>query len=110
MKCYPCLKKSRKHLASFGTITNGSPAVPLAVTPETYRTWDSGRRAVPVTALSRARDLAGAPNDQALLPLGTLAPLLGIHVRTLRNAGRRRLDVQEFLHRRRLKEVPPERR
>ena len=63
-------------------------AAELGVSPETYRVWDSGRRPAPARILNRARALVVHRNDQELLPLGVLAILIGVHVRTLRNAAR----------------------
>ena len=56
--------------------------------PESYRTWDAGRRATPPKLLARARALATHRNDQELLPLPVLALLIGVHVKTLRAAAR----------------------
>ena len=63
-------------------------AAELGVSPETYRVWDSGRRPTPARILERARALVAYRHDQALLPLRVLATLIGVHVRTLRNAAR----------------------
>ena len=63
-------------------------AAELAVSRETYRVWDSGRRPAPSQIVDRARLLVEHRNDQALLPLGVVALLIGVHVRTLRNAAR----------------------
>jgi len=63
-------------------------AVALGVAPETYRVWDSGRRPAPARILNRALALVAHRNDQELLSLGVLAILIGVHVRTLRNAAR----------------------
>ena len=60
----------------------------LGVSPESYRTWDSGRRATPPKLLARARALAAHRNDHDLLPLPVLALLIGVHVKTLRAAAR----------------------
>ena len=60
----------------------------LGVSPESYRTWDSGRRATPPKMLARARALATHRDEQALLPLPVLALLIGVHVKTLRAAAR----------------------
>ena len=60
----------------------------LGVSPESYRTWDAGRRATPPKMLARARALATHRNDHALLPLPVLALLIGVHVKTLRAAAR----------------------
>ena len=60
----------------------------LGVPPESYRTWDAGRRATPPKILARARALATHRDDHALLPLPVLALLVGVHVKTLRSAAR----------------------
>ena len=61
----------------------------LCVSEETYRTWDSGRRSVPVAVLHRARRVVAERVRQTeLLPLGQLAAELGVHVRTLQAAAR----------------------
>ena len=68
----------------------------LGVSPESYRTWDAGRRATPPKILARARALATHRDEQALLPLPVLALLIGVHVKTLRAAARDgRLPVTE---------------
>ena len=56
--------------------------------PESYRTWDAGRRAPPPKVLARARALATHRDDHELLPLSMLALLVGMHVKTLRAAAR----------------------
>ena len=56
--------------------------------PESYRTWDAGRRATPPKMLARARALATHCDEQALLSLPVLALLIGVHVKTLRAAAR----------------------
>ena len=68
----------------------------LGVSLETFRTWDSGRRAVPADVICRARAVtAEYPRRTELLPLAQLAAELGVHVRTLQAAARTgRLDVQ----------------
>ena len=63
-------------------------AAMLGVSPESYRTWDAGRRATPPKMLARARALAMHRDDHALLPLPVLALLIGVHVKTLRAAAR----------------------
>jgi DNA-binding transcriptional regulator YiaG len=67
----------------------------LSVAPETYRTWDSGRRAVPARMLQHARAVVPHHARQTeLLPLGQLANELHVHVRTLQAAVRTgRLDA-----------------
>ena len=63
-------------------------AATLGASPESYRTWDAGRRAPPPTVLARARALATHRDDHELLPLPVLALLVGVHVKTLRAAAR----------------------
>ena len=63
-------------------------AAMLGASPESYRTWDAGRRAPPPKMLARVRALATHRNEQALLPLPVLALLIGVHVKTLRSAAR----------------------
>ena len=63
-------------------------ALMLRASPESYRTWDAGRRATPPKMLARARALATHRNDHELLPLPVLALLIGVHVKTLRSAAR----------------------
>ena len=63
-------------------------AAMLGVSPESYRTWDAGRRATPPKILARARALGTHRDDHALLPLPVLALLIGVHVKTLRAAAR----------------------
>ena len=63
-------------------------ALMLGASPESYRTWDAGRRATPPKLLARARALATHRNDHELLPLPVLALLIGVHVKTLRAAAR----------------------
>ena len=60
----------------------------LGVAAETYRTWDSGRRATPDPWLAKARTLAAREDPARLWSLEALAAELGVHVRTLRNAAR----------------------
>ena len=60
----------------------------LGASPESYRTWDAGRRAPPPKVLARARALATHQDDHKLLPLSVLALLIGVHVKTLRAAAR----------------------
>ena len=60
----------------------------LGASPESYRTWDAGRRATPPRTLARARALGTHRDDHALLPLPVLALLIGVHVKTLRAAAR----------------------
>ena len=63
-------------------------AAMLSASPESYRTWDTGRRVTPPKMLARARALATHRDEQALLPLSVLALLIGVHVKTLRAAAR----------------------
>ena len=63
-------------------------AAMLGASPESYRTWDAGRRATPPKMLARARALATHRDDHALLPLPVLPLLIGVHVKTLRAAAR----------------------
>ena len=63
-------------------------AATLGASPESYRTWDAGRRAQPLKILARARALATHRDDHELLPLPVLALLIGVHVKTLRAAAR----------------------
>ena len=63
-------------------------AAMLGVPPESYRTWDAGRRATPSQVMARAKALATHRDDHALLPLPVLALLIGVHVKTLRSAAR----------------------
>ena len=63
-------------------------AAMLGASPESYRTWDAGRRVTPPKILARARALATHRNDHDLLPLPVLALLVGVHVKTLRAAAR----------------------
>ncbi len=66
----------------------------LGISPETYRTWDSGRRVVPEAWLVNARELVAAKDPSRLWSLQQLAIELGVHVRTLRDAARSgRLEV-----------------
>jgi len=61
----------------------------LSVPLETLRTWDSGRRPVPLVVRQRAHDVvAHHRRQEALLPLAELARELGVHVRTLQAAVR----------------------
>ncbi len=63
-------------------------AAQLNVPLETYRPWDAGRRDPPPQLLTRARTLAGYPDETVLLPLPVLALMIGVHVRTLHAAAR----------------------
>ena len=53
-------------------------AAMLGVSAESYRTWDTGRRAPPPQVMARARALATHRDDHALLPLPVLALLIGV--------------------------------
>ncbi len=70
-------------------------AAALGVSAETYRTWDSGRRAVPLAWMEKARALAAEhAARQDFLTLPSLARELGVHRRTLEAAVRDgRLEV-----------------
>ena len=46
------------------------------------------RREPPPQLLTRARTLAGYPDEMVLLPLPVLALMIGVHVRTLHAAAR----------------------
>ncbi len=71
------------------SLSQAAFAAELGVSPETYRVWDSGRRPPPAHVLDRARAVVvHRVDDQEFLPLGVLATLIGVHVRTLRNAAR----------------------
>ena len=61
----------------------------LSVPLETVRTWDSGRRSIPLNMLQRAK-LAATEHtrNSELLSLDQLARELGVHQRTLRAAAR----------------------
>lgn len=61
----------------------------LSVPLKTFRPWDSGRRAIPVAVLRRARDVvAHYQRQHELLPLSQLAQELRVHIRTLQAAVR----------------------
>jgi DNA-binding transcriptional regulator YiaG len=60
----------------------------LGVSVQSYRPWDSGRRAVPADWLDKARALAAAHDPERIWALSELASTLGVHVRTLRDAAR----------------------
>ena len=70
------------------TCSQAAFAAELGVSPDTYRVWDAGRRPTPIRILDRARVLVTHQNDQQPLPLRILATMIGVHVRTLRNAAR----------------------
>jgi transcriptional regulator with XRE-family HTH domain len=70
-------------------LTQREFATLLSVPVETLRTWDSGRRRVPLVVLKRARDVVVHHRRQEELPpLVELARELGVHVRTLQAAAR----------------------
>jgi DNA-binding transcriptional regulator YiaG len=69
----------------------------LHVPLDTFRTWDSGRRAVPAHVFAAAkRVVADRPHQTELLSLDVLARELGVHERTLRAAARSGRLVVEF--------------
>ena len=78
------LRECREALA----LSQPAFAAELDVAVETYRVWDSGRRAAPEKILVRACALVAHRDDQELLPLTILATLIAVHVRTLRQAAR----------------------
>ena len=78
------LRQCRHALA----LTQSSFAAQLGVSLETYRTWDSGRRPVRPDVLTRATELALRADPHALRPLGMLARLIHVHVKTLHAAAR----------------------
>jgi DNA-binding transcriptional regulator YiaG len=78
------LRQCRQALA----LSQSSFSARLGVSLETYRTWDSGRRPPRLEVLTTANELALRNNPQALLPLGTLARLIHVHVRTLHAAAK----------------------
>ncbi len=78
------LRQCRKALA----LSQSAFAAQLGVAPESYRPWDAGRRPAPAAILIRARALVAHRDAHALLSLPVLATLVGVHVRTLRNAAR----------------------
>ena len=87
-------------------------AATLGASPESYRTWDAGRRATPSQVMARAQALATHRDDHALLPLPMLALLIGVHVKTLRSAARDgRLpvtyDTRTTFRRLRARQLPP---
>ena len=69
-------------------VSQSAFAAQLHVPLETYRPWDAGRREPPPHLLTRARTLAGSPDETVLLPLPVLASMIGVHVRTLHAAAR----------------------
>ena len=69
-------------------VTQKRFAEDLGVALETYRTWDSGRRNVPSQIITRANILAARHDRHSLVPLDTVAILIGVHVRTLHAAAK----------------------
>jgi DNA-binding transcriptional regulator YiaG len=63
-------------------------AARLSVSSESYRAWESGRRAVPEEILRRVGEFARADQPRLPLPLASLARVLGVSLMTLRNAAR----------------------
>ena len=63
-------------------------AAALGVPVESYRPHDAGRRVPPDAILAKAQILAAGVERTRLLPLDRLAPLVRVHVRTLRGAAR----------------------
>ena len=59
----------------------------LAVSVESLRAWDCGRRPAPPNVLARAQQMTQDPDEQ-LVPLRELAAVFKVHVRTLRAAAR----------------------
>lgn len=77
------LRRSREALG----LSQAEFAARLGVSADSYRAWDSGRRAAPAAIVHKAQSLVQVGDDVAL-PLGPLATEFGIHVRTLRAAAR----------------------
>ena len=71
-------------------------AAMLGVSPESYRTWDAGRRATPPHVMARARALATHRDEHALLPLPVLALLIGVHVQDAAGGGPRRAAASDL--------------
>jgi len=69
-------------------LTQARFAEDLGVALETYRTWDSGRRRVPSPIITRANTLAVRYDRDGLVPVGTVAIVIGVHVRTLHAAAK----------------------
>jgi DNA-binding transcriptional regulator YiaG len=88
--------KSKAPVASFTlrqcrhalALSQSSFAAQLGVSLETYRRWDSGRRAVRLEILARANELALRADPYALRPLAILARLIHVHVKTLHAAAK----------------------
>lgn len=60
----------------------------LEVSLDTYRCWESGRRAIPSEVIERLSFLSGQEHSEMPMTLPALAELLEVHVRTLRVAAR----------------------
>ena len=60
----------------------------LDVPVETYRCWESGRRAIPAEIVERLSLLTGQEHSESPMTLRALAELLTVNVRTLRAAAR----------------------
>lgn len=69
-------------------LSQSALAARLGTSVETFRTWDSGRRAAPPSILAKVRELADREPGERLLSLPELARVLGVHERTLRMAAR----------------------
>ena len=80
----PAIRDVRKQLK----LSQSQFAALLGVSPDTYRTWDSGRQETPAIILARAREHAKRRPEQERLSLPELARVLGIHTHTLRKAAR----------------------
>src|SRR4030095_4729401 len=86
--CRETMSEMRDRPTTAG-LTQREGATLLSVPVETLRTWDSGRRRVPLVVLKRARDVVVHHRRQEELPpLVELARELGVHVRTLQAAAR----------------------
>ena len=84
----PRVARTSSFLGASSPQTQSAFAAQLNVPLETYRPWDAGRREPPPQLLTRARTLAGYPDETVLLPLPVLALMIGVHVRTLHAAAR----------------------
>src|SRR5689334_12556699 len=60
----------------------------LDVPVDTYRCWESGRRAIPAEVVERLSLLTGQEHNEFPMTLRALAELLTVNVRTLRAAAR----------------------
>jgi DNA-binding transcriptional regulator YiaG len=69
-------------------VTQIAFAQQLGVSLETYRRWDADRRTPRHEILVMANALALRCNPLTLLPLGPLARLVGVHIRTLHAAAK----------------------